>query len=163
MTPRAIRVADEVWIATALLQREHDSREDFSISEIVERARHENVNKSLTLRSSVRVHAAQHCVANKPASPGRHRMLFETARGRRRLYVPPDRSHPDRVSGKYIPKRDEIPEEYHHLLDWYHEQFVVAVPAASQDPILSLRGLGKEIWADEAADEYVMRVRGDWR
>ena len=162
MTTRAIRVADEVWIATALLQCEHSDREDFSVSEIVARAQRENVNKSVTLRPSVRAHAVQHCVANKPASPGRYRMLVETARGRRRLYTPLDRSHRDRVSGKCVPRREEIPEEYHRLLDWYEQHFAVAGPTTSCDPILSLRGLGKEIWADEDPDEYVRRVREGW-
>ena len=163
MTSRTIRVADEVWIATALLQCEHRDREDFTIGEIIDRAQRENVNKSVPLRSSVRVHAAQHCVANKPASPGRYRMLVETARGRRRLYTPFDRAHRDRVSGKCVPKRSEIPEDYHHLLDWYDQHFVNAGPATAPDPILSLRGLGKEIWDDEDADEYVRRVREGWK
>ena len=30
------------------------------------------------------------------------------------------------------------------------------------DPILSLRGLGKAIWADEDADAYVDRLREGW-
>ena len=30
------------------------------------------------------------------------------------------------------------------------------------DPILALRGLGKEIWADEDADAYVRRLREGW-
>ena len=34
-----IRVADEVWIATALLHCEHPEREDFTVNEIIERAR----------------------------------------------------------------------------------------------------------------------------
>jgi hypothetical protein len=40
----AIKVADEVWIATALLHRENPKREDFSVSEIVARARRENLS-----------------------------------------------------------------------------------------------------------------------
>ena len=37
-------------------------------------------------------------------------------------------------------------------------------PAAYRgDPILSLRGLGKEIWQDEGADAYVKRLREGWR
>ena len=31
------------------------------------------------------------------------------------------------------------------------------------DPILSLRGTGKAIWADEDADAYVERIREGWR
>jgi hypothetical protein len=30
------------------------------------------------------------------------------------------------------------------------------------DPLLALRGSGKEIWADEHADEYVRRLRDGW-
>lgn len=31
------------------------------------------------------------------------------------------------------------------------------------DPILALRGVGKEIWANEEADAYVERLRQDWQ
>ena len=34
---------------------------------------------------------------------------------------------------------------------------------AAGDAILGLRGLGREIWADEDADEYVRRLRKDWQ
>lgn len=30
------------------------------------------------------------------------------------------------------------------------------------DPILQLRGLGKEIWGNEHPDEYVSRLRLSW-
>jgi hypothetical protein len=30
------------------------------------------------------------------------------------------------------------------------------------DPILLMRGVGKEIWADTDADEYVRGLRADW-
>jgi hypothetical protein len=34
--------------------------------------------------------------------------------------------------------------------------------AIDDDPLLALRGSGKEIWADEHADEYVRRLRDGW-
>jgi len=34
--------------------------------------------------------------------------------------------------------------------------------ACGNDPILSLRGAGKEIWQDEDADAYVRRLRENW-
>ena len=37
-----------------------------------------------------------------------------------------------------------------------------ALPQPDEDPILALRGLGKEIWADEDPDEYVRRLRKGW-
>jgi hypothetical protein len=30
------------------------------------------------------------------------------------------------------------------------------------DPLLALRGSGKDLWADEHADEYVRRLRESW-
>jgi hypothetical protein len=30
------------------------------------------------------------------------------------------------------------------------------------DPILQMRGVGKEIWADTDADEYVRSLRANW-
>lgn len=30
------------------------------------------------------------------------------------------------------------------------------------DPLLGLRGSGRELWADEHADEYVHRLREGW-
>ena len=30
------------------------------------------------------------------------------------------------------------------------------------DPILQMRGVGKEIWADKSADEYVRSLRSNW-
>ena len=41
MISQKIKVAAEVWIATALLHRENPKREDFTVAEIVERARRE--------------------------------------------------------------------------------------------------------------------------
>src|SRR5205085_7010490 len=40
----ALKVADEVWIAVALLHREHPERGDFTIEEIVDRAKLEARN-----------------------------------------------------------------------------------------------------------------------
>jgi hypothetical protein len=34
--------------------------------------------------------------------------------------------------------------------------------SSENDPLLALRGSGKELWADEHADEYVRRLREGW-
>ena len=60
-----LKVADEVWIATALLHKENPTRGDFTVAEIIERARAENITGEM--RSGVQVHAYLHCVANRPA------------------------------------------------------------------------------------------------
>src|SRR5262245_40449487 len=75
-----ILVADEVWIVTALLHREYPERADFTVKEIMERARRENIVGQL--RPGVHVHVIQQCVANRPPKPGRYLMLIETGKGR---------------------------------------------------------------------------------
>lgn len=90
-------------------------------------------------------------------------MLYATGNLTRRLFRPGDLHHPQREGAKILPSIEEIPSQYRYLLDWYKKRFAgpsVAVPEA--DPILSLRGQGKEIWAGEDPDAYVRRLRGGW-
>ena len=157
-----VRVADEVWIATALLHRQYPERKDFTVGEIVRRAETEKVTGAELLRPGVQVHAYLHCVANKPPNPGRYRMLVETSRGRRRLFRPGDPSDPGRSTGKDIPRNEEIPPEYVALIDWYRNEYVGDGERQVADPVLALRGLGREIWRDEDADAYVRRLREEW-
>ncbi len=158
------KVADEVWIATAMLHLEHPDREDFSVSEIVERASREI--SALPLRPGVRVHATQHCVADRKPNPGRYCMLTATRGSRRRLYRPGDRIHPDRLGAKIAPEREDLPERYRRLLDWYYGEYQkheTAGDSEAADPLLALRGSGADLWTDETPDEYVERLRSEWR
>ena len=159
----AHRVADEVWIATALLPREYPDSADFAVADIVARAQGENLAGTPSLRPGVRAHVVQHCVATKPSSPNRYRMLVETGRGRRRLYLPTDRCHPGRRNGKSVPRRQQILEAYRPLLDWYDELCDSAGLSRAQDPILALRGLGKELWRGEEADTYAPQLGEGWQ
>jgi hypothetical protein len=160
-TKGSLKVADEVWIAAALLHRENPKQTDFKVAEIVERARQEAGGEEL--RPGVYVHAVQHCVANRPPNPGRYRMLVETGKNRRRLFRPGDAYHPSRENAKTIPERDEIPVAYRDLLDWYASEYVSrGARTARTDPLLALRGSGKALWAREHADDYVRRIREGW-
>lgn len=161
----AIKVSDEVWVITALLHREQPDREDFSISEIVDRAGREKLSPGL--RPGVRVHATQHCVASLPPNPGRYTMLHATAPGRRRLFRPGDPVHPARQGAKTLPIADELPESLRPLLDWYARSYARstsprAEAVADQDPLLALQGSGAHLFTDETPDEYVARLRGEW-
>jgi hypothetical protein len=154
-------VADEVWIAVALLHRESPERDDFTIAEIVERARQEGLTRDL--RPGVYVHALQHCVANRPPNPARYRMLIETGPNRRRLYRSGDPADAGRRGAKVTPARLAIPPEYHALLDWYEREYAPRRGLRPEaDPLLALRGSGREVWADEHADQYVRRLRESW-
>jgi hypothetical protein len=93
-----LKVADEVWVATALLHRKHPQQTDFAIEEIMRQATKHAGKRPL--RPGVYVHIVLHCVANRPAKPARYRMLIETAPGRRRLFQTGDRYHPEREGAK---------------------------------------------------------------
>src|SRR5271163_3472857 len=147
-----IKVADEVWLATALLHRENPSRSDFTLREIVERAAKEGIIDEV--RPGVYVHAALHCVANRPPNPGRYRMLYETRPKYRRLFRLGDSYDPQREGSKIIPGADEIPLRYADLLNWYENwSRSQGKRAGESDPLLALYGSGKKLWADEHADE----------
>lgn len=156
-----LKVADEVWIATALLHREQPNQPDFTIEEI--RARVEREGLVTPVRPGVYVHVDQHSVANRPPNPGRYLMLFETGPGRRRLFRKGDAYHPAREGAKITPNPEDIPERYRGLLGWYREWCSGAAQAApAADPLLSLVGSGQQLWADEPANEYVNRLREGW-
>ena len=155
------KVADEVWIAVALLHREHPGQSDFAVEEIVARAEAEGLTGSL--RPGVYVHVVQHCVANRPPNPGRYRMLFETSPGRRRLFRKGDTYHPAREGAKITPHLQDLPNGYGGLLTWYRDWCSRASPSAPQaDPLLSLFGSGRHLWVDEHANVYVRRLREGW-
>jgi len=176
-TQETIRIADGVWIAAALLHREHPERPDFAESEIAGRFLAEGLPRGQH-SNTLAAHISAHCVANSPRSrkrsdPGKlqggaYRVLYETRSGFRRLYRPGDDVHPDRIqvrrASKSKPKREEIPEAYRPLLDWYETWIQgasdpVAIANIDDDPLLRLRGSGRHIWADEHADEYVENLR----
>jgi len=156
-----VKVADEVWLAAALLHRENPERPDFSIDEIVDRAGREGLHEPL--RPGVYVHVVLHCVANRPPNPGRYRMLFETAEGRRRLFRKGDPYHPRREGSKISPAPEDLPDGYAELVNWYQEWSEKANSERMEDdPLLKLKGSGAHLWTDETPDEYIERLREGW-
>lgn len=156
-----IKVADEVWIIVALMHRARPGIKDFSIEEIMERA--ERVSVAGRLRAGVYAHVVQHCVANRTPNSGRYRMLIETGPGRRRLYRPGDSYDPRREGAKTKPNKEDMPIKYQSLLEWYDEwNRTSPEDRVKADPLLALYGSGKDLWADEGADEYVRRLREGW-
>lgn len=159
-----MKVADEVWLAVAMLHQRRPETQDFSVEEIMEFARTARELRFLgPLRPGFYVHVIQHCVANRPPSPARYRMLLETAPGRRRLFRSGDPSHPER-NGKSTPDTGDLPENWFRgVLDWYRAWSSSMVEdRIKNDPLLALYGSGKDLWADEHADEYIRRLREGW-
>jgi len=61
-----------------------------------------------------------------------------------------------------IPERQNVPERYLPLLDWYESHYARQTSRKEPDPLLALRGSGRKLWADEHADDYVKRLREAW-
>jgi len=160
-TQAPLKVANEVWITTALLHREHPDRPDFLIEDIVKRAKKEEFGKSL--RPGFYVHVVQHCVANRPPNPGRYRVLYETAPGgRRRLFRKGDTYHPAREGTKVTPEKEDLPERYRSLIDWYREWSHATTRTRREDPLRSMRVAGKGLWTGVDPDDYVRQLREGW-
>ena len=166
-----IRIADRLWIATALLQKGHPARAAFSKREILAQLEKEGLAAGVE-RGTLNAHLDQHLVANRPPSAGKYRMLFETGDGNLRLFRSGDFTHPARLQlrkpSKITPRPQDIPARYHTLLDWYTNWSKQSRAAAASrrfedDPLIQLIGTGKHIWADEHADEYVERLRREDR
>jgi hypothetical protein len=114
-----LRVADQAWIAAALLHRENPERVDFGLQEIVRRAEQEFGH----LQPGVRQHMVSHGVAQNEPTPARLRVFTKTERSRRRLFRPGDTFNPKRT-GRTYPEPNSLPEKYRPLVDWYLREYV---------------------------------------
>jgi hypothetical protein len=156
-----IQLLDEVFIATALLHREHPNRDDFTISEIVARAEAESLSGKL--RPAFRAYVSSHAVANRPPSPNRYGILYATGERTRRLIEQGDDVHPGRT-GRSFPSPDEVPPHYRELLEWARRRYSTggSKPRPWLDGVLQMLGAGEELWRGEDPDAYVRRLREGW-
>jgi hypothetical protein len=159
-TGQPTKVADEVWLVTALLHREQPDRQDFTVREIRDRAEQEEIEGRL--RPGVYVHIVLHCVANRAPNPGRYRMLFATGPKTRRLFREGDAYHRARAGSKTRPDRNDVPARYRALVDWYEQVYRQRSGDGVDDPILRLRGRGRELWKGLDPDDYVRGLREGW-
>jgi len=159
--PEALLVADEAWCALASLHRDFPERVGFTAKEILARAAERS---STPLRPGVQVHIYQHNVANVPPSSARYRMFFRLPGNSYRLFLPGDVCDPQR-KGKTKPDRNDLPPEDQRLLDFYENQYCVVgrKPPLGEDPLLSLRGVGRKMWAAAGGGEnYIRQERMAW-
>jgi hypothetical protein len=155
MTTLELSAADAVWIATALLHREHPERNGFTVKEITDRVAAEHLSSRNAM--TIYQHANQHCVANRPPNAAKLRMLIETPDGLRRLYHAGDPTDPRRTGSRSAP--EHLPEPFTDLAAWYtrwskqHQTEDI-----DQDPLIALTGT----WMYGEGDEYVNHLRSGW-
>jgi hypothetical protein len=161
---QGVKVADELFIAVALLTKEQPNKRSFSISEILDRAKKEGLGEHRSDQASLKQHAYEHAAANVPPGRGKYRLVFREKDNTIRLLEKSDHVHPDR-NGKQWPEADEIPQKYTALVEWSKDRFAKGSDQSKPwlSELLQLRGVGKEIWKGVNPDNYVNRLRGDWR
>lgn len=156
-----LKIADEVWVATAHLHREQPARHGFSGAEILRKVGQLHLGRPT--RSGVNAHIYLHCVANLKPNPARLRLLFRNEDGSLRLFLPGDPYHPERKSGRTTPDPGSLPPEYAEILDWYRAEYARAGRSRNiEDPILGLRGVGKELWKDLGGEKFITGLRKNW-
>lgn len=159
---RMLTAADLIWMATASLEREKPARKGFSHDEIRQRVYSLEPDHGFP-DATIRTHITTHCVANKRPDPGKHRKLYINPDGTYRLYRPGDPCDPGRTEGKTVPHANRIPEKYHDLLEWYRSGEAGQTPSPEADPILALRGAGKELWRElGGGDKFIRELRANW-
>jgi hypothetical protein len=162
-TQVSIKIADEVFIATALLHREFPDRPDFTQTEIIRRVERENLFGEL--RRGVAAQVNSHCVANKaPTNSSHYRMLYATPNGNRRLLLAADDRDPNRV-GKMFPDAEDVPPRYHELILWAKRRYGGSKNLTGPrwlDSVFQIFGSGRGVWQGEDPDEYVRGLRKDW-
>ena len=151
-----LSAADAVWVATALLHREHPRKKAFSVQEIVQRVGSEHLSSRQPM--TIYQHANQHCVANRQPNNARLSMLVETTDGLRRLYRRGDPIDPQRVGTRHLPDPASLPEAYRHLLDWYVTWEKKNAGDVSSDPLLALAGT----WTFGDGDTFIRELREGW-
>src|SRR5262249_330030 len=79
------------------------------------------------------------------------------------LFRTGDAYHPDREGSKTTPNVEDLPPGYGGLLNWYRDwSRELTSNLIENDPLLKAQGSGKNLWADEPADEYVRRLAEGW-
>ncbi len=115
-----LKVADEVWIAAALLHRAHPEARDFAVEEIVQRAKEEGLCQAISTGSLRPCHPA---LCREPPS----QILVGIAcclklhRGAGVSFAVVTSYHPDREGAKITPKREDLPFGFNGLIAWYRD------------------------------------------
>lgn len=61
------------------------------------------------------------------------------------------------------PAPNRIPSKYNDLLEWYRTRDAGQSLAPEVDPILTLRGVGKELWRELGGGEkFIRELRENW-
>jgi len=150
---------ERVFVAAALMHRADPSRVSFRGRQLLDKVRELDPTQRET---TINAHLYLHSVANTKPNPGAHRVLYRNPDGTLRLYRKGDDFHPDRRHGQTAPDAGVVPAEYRELVEWYWSEYARMQPQdAVEDPILALRGVGREVWKTLGGVRFVDSLRNE--
>jgi len=151
---------ETVFLAAAGLHRGDRSRAGFRGKEILEAVRRLAPDQR---EATVNAHIYLHCVANVKPNPATYRVLYRNPDGTFRLYREGDHYHPARRDGKGVPEAAAVPEQYLESLRWYGSDYAPQRERnpIADDPILALRGAGKEVWQALGGTSFIDSLRAE--
>ena len=132
----SVKVADQVWIAVALLHREQPERLGFTATEIIGKVRAEFASA----RPGISVHIYLDPVAPLAPNPGRYRILSPVGDKQYRLFRAGDHYHPEREGGKIQPSPQDLPPKFRELLEWYRGYSRQHPGFTEDDPLFEIMG-----------------------
>jgi hypothetical protein len=150
---------EAVFLGIARLHRQHPEQRGFRGNEILEAVQQLAPEQRV---ATVNAHIYLHCVANVKPNPAIHRVSYRNPDGTFRLYREGDDCHPARRDGRSAPEAAAVPEQYHELLHWYHSEY--AAPRSGpgrEDPILGLRGVGRDVWRSLGGVNFIDSLRNE--
>jgi hypothetical protein len=103
-------------------------------------------------------------VASKKPDPRNQRKLYANEDGTYRLYWSKDLHHAAGRNDKIVPAPASIEAKFLDLLQWYRREDASRLRSpGEEDPILALRGLGKELWRElEGGEKFIREIRANW-
>ena len=131
-----VKVADAVWVATAMLHESEGIHKSFSKGRISDKVIKE-IDSSKNA-GSIEHNISVHCLANRPARPMKdnHCKMYRESRGRYRLYRSgEDDRDPSRRGCHVEPDRERLPPEHRKWIEWYHRVYCAKkAPSAPDGP-----------------------------
>ena len=115
----SLTMPEAVWIATAILHKDHGADELFTVGQIADTVADRSVYSKPPSKTSLQTAITGTCVANTNAASANHRLLYRAKPGKYRLYHKGDDYHKSRKGGLTCPKPDSLPPKYRELVKWY--------------------------------------------
>ena len=144
-----VAMPEAVWMATAILHRDHGADELFTAGQIADVVADKNLCAKPPSRAGLQAAITGTCVANTNAGSANHRLLYRAKPGKYRLYHKGDDYHKSRKGGMTHPGPKGLSPGHKDLVQWYKDiynkraigdgQVVKRLASGPESPALAFR------------------------